>query len=75
MDFIFLSAIATCALTWVLVSYDIACSWYKHLERRVSGYPARLQAGFFAILVWVFAVPKFHLPAHGSACWSEFSLN
>jgi hypothetical protein len=26
-------------------------------------------------VVFIFAIPKFHLPAHGFICWSRYSLN
>lgn len=75
MDFIFLSSIMTAFVTWILVSYDIACQWSKKLPTRVSTFPPDLRCGFAKVLTWCFAVPKFHLPAHGDTCQSIFSLN
>lgn len=75
MDYIFLSSLIGAMVTWLLVSYDISCQWSKKLRSRVSAFPSELQRAFLLLITLRFAVPKFHLPAHGDSCQSVFSLN
>ncbi|KAG2746737.1 hypothetical protein P692DRAFT_201840841 [Suillus brevipes Sb2] len=56
------------------VSYDIACQWSKHLWARMSKYPSRLHFERDGKTI-TFLVPKFHLPAHITACQISFSHN
>lgn len=60
-------------VTCVLISYDIACQWSRNLAKRVRAFPLSMQEVFLRILI-LFAVPKFHLPAHGSKCQSPYNL-
>ena len=56
------------------ISYDIACSYSKNLLWRIQQMPGHLQIDLPSIPVhW--AVPKFHLLAHGTSCQSTYSLN
>jgi hypothetical protein len=41
---------------------------------RCKDFPPELSAAVEGMEL-VFAIPKFHLPAHGFVCWSRFSLN
>ena len=75
MDYIALSSIQTTLLVWILFTYDIACQWSRHLRTRVTTYPEHLRQAFENVIRWIFAVPKFHLPGHGQACQSLYSLN
>ena len=55
-----------------LVIYDICCQWIKHFRERVS------ESEFLELwesLEITPAVGKWHLAAHISACFYEFSLN
>ena len=74
-DFVFLSALQNRSLRHIRVSYDIACQWHIHLAKRCDDFPPQLQNAFKALTQIIYAIPKFHLPAHGSACWSLYSLN
>ena len=75
MDYLFASSIKQQGdELHVVVSYDIACQWSKNLCHRVSLFPEYMQAAFNR-LSFSFAVPKFHLLAHGMGCQSIFSLN
>jgi hypothetical protein len=73
-DFVFLSALRARNLTLVYLSYDIACRWGISLQDRINSFPEELRSHIPNLTI-VFAIPKFHLPAHGSACWSRFSFN
>lgn len=74
MDYIVLSTLHATQLKSALLSYDISCQWMKNLKTRLAEYPEELQIDLSAIDIR-FAIPKFHLPAHGASCQTEFSLN
>ncbi|KAI0054692.1 hypothetical protein BV25DRAFT_1873293 [Artomyces pyxidatus] len=58
----------------LFISYDIACSFYKNFEVRMAKHPESRQLDLENMsLKW--AVPKFHLLAHGAKCQTPFSLN
>lgn len=76
MDYILLATLilTTAQLLTLFISYDIACSYSVHFYRRVLKFPERLQFDFDDKDVrW--AVPKFHLLAHGKKCQGRYSLN
>ncbi|KAI0054741.1 hypothetical protein BV25DRAFT_1785935, partial [Artomyces pyxidatus] len=73
MDFIFFSAFSHSRNKSGVVSYDIACQWSKNMWSRVEGLPADLQVS--QDTEFSFAVPKFHLPAHGTPCHGPYSFN
>ena len=62
------------ALTYLTVSYDIACQWSRNLQTRIPAFPVDMQLSFWASIVRFF-VPKFHLSAHGEKCQGPYSLN
>ncbi|KAF9048911.1 hypothetical protein BJ165DRAFT_1402762 [Panaeolus papilionaceus] len=75
MDYLFYNAVSTLQkpISYV-VSYDIACQWSVHLQKRLTD----MDATFFLYGPEhriQFLVPKFHLPAHISACCWRFSFN
>ncbi|KAJ8502454.1 hypothetical protein ONZ45_g11741 [Pleurotus djamor] len=73
MDYIFLSALLSVALTSVMIIYDIACQWKVNLPARMSQFPAELQIPSACSLQ--FAIPKCHTPAHQTPCQAPHSLN
>ena len=73
MDYIILSAIVGITLLRLLISYDIACQWWRNLASRMANYPEHLCMDLDTIDV-VAAVPSFHIRAHGPACQQAFSL-
>lgn len=56
------------------LSYDIACSWSKHVRSRADDFYT-VEMRFSDGTVIVFLIPKFHLPAHGIACRTKYSFN
>ena len=74
MDYFFLSSLAGADIVHLVVSYDIACQWSIHLWDRMKTYDHRLQLDNTGWNI-VFAVPKFHLPAHIKRCQTAFSFN
>ena len=61
-------------ITRVLVSYDIACQWHKHLQTWLKSYNTLLYIELSALKYWRVAIPKFHLPEHGSECQATYNL-
>jgi Kyakuja-Dileera-Zisupton transposase len=54
-----------------VISYDIACQYSRKFEERFAASPA-LEVPNCSL---IFAVPKFHLPAHKDACRYLYSFN
>jgi hypothetical protein len=73
-DLSYLSALQGFHVEDIFVSYDIACRWGIHSKERWSAFPVELHGNTVKAKVRL-AVPKFHLPAHGASCWSQFSWN
>lgn len=76
MDYILLASLVLTAvhLLTLFISYDIACSYSVNFFRRLQHFPDHLQFDFGETDIrW--AVPKFHLLAHGKKCQGRYSLN
>ena len=56
----------------VVISYDIACKWSIHHLKRISNNHPDLNVENLQLS---YLVPKFHLPAHGSLCQTDYSFN
>ena len=81
MDFVLLSALRIFrqhgdrSSLPINIVYDIACQYNTNLLSRVdSKHPPDLQLPNYLRNIKPF-VPKFHLPAHGAACQTKYSLN
>lgn len=74
MDWVVLSALRWTPTRDLLISYDIGCQWSKNLAKRVPRYPEWLRLDMSSTRLRA-VVPKFHLPAHGAKCQTEYSLN
>ncbi|KAJ7842104.1 hypothetical protein B0H14DRAFT_3457041 [Mycena olivaceomarginata] len=73
MDYLFFMGLLGTLLLRFVVSYDIACQWYKNLWGRMAIFPAEAQLS--GEKKFVFLVPKIHLPAHIEECNINFSFN
>src|SRR6188768_2074821 len=74
MYYLLYKSIINSKLKSYVVSYDIACQWSIHLREHM--FALDHQFFLFGDNVFVkFLVPKFHLPAHISACRTKFSFN
>jgi hypothetical protein len=58
----------------LVLSYDIACQWSVNIHDRLKKYGTTVRL-HGKNLKTRFAIPKFHLRAHGRKCREEFSLN
>ena len=68
-----LSALVGVSL-YVLITYDIACQYFKAFWTRICGLPARLRPTFDHNKLTV-KVPKGHIRAHDDSCYGPYSLN
>lgn len=57
-----------------MISYDIVCEWHKNVWERSRILPPQLRLSSTVENV-TFLVPKFHLPAHITACTIKHSFN
>jgi hypothetical protein len=73
-DFALLSALQHVTGEVLFISYDIACQWTVNFDTRCEDFPPDLRDAIKNRQIR-YAIPKFHLPAHGFRCWSLFSLN
>ncbi len=74
MDYILASTLVDVTLCHLLIVYDIACQYSKHLRARLSDLRSELDVDLNGVGITV-AIPKGHIKAHGKACQSPFSLN
>ena len=76
MDFFFFSGLKDMLIKCVVVSYDIACQWYKNFySRMVEAFPLSWHINDTSDIDIRFLVPKFHLPGHIERCRQSFSFN
>ena len=73
MDYMFLSAIRHFSPGRLVISYDIACQWYKNFFTRLLQLPNSVQ---FKVIrdFYQFTVPKLHIMGHELECQEGFSL-
>ncbi|KAF7797969.1 hypothetical protein EIP86_009176 [Pleurotus ostreatoroseus] len=75
MDYIlFSSLLHLCLLLALVISYDIACQYFKNLWSRLEDMPPALRLPIKPSAVKT-AVPKGHLHAHVPVCHAPFSFN
>jgi hypothetical protein len=75
MDYILVAALTLRTnIRHILLSYDIACQWHKNFFSRLSNFPTSMTRDILDSN-FTFAIPKFHLIAHGVKCQTRFSLN
>lgn len=74
MDYLFLSSVIGLSLVAIVVSYDIACQWFKNFWTRMSVLPPQFHLRIPKAMLR-FLVPKFHLPDHVEVCQAPFSYN
>lgn len=72
MDYLFFSSLSTAGWITLVMSYDIVCQWSVNLWERMKDAIYRFDPETKNI---TFLVPKFHLPAHVSACQTAYSFN
>ena len=77
MDFALMSTLfdtLAARITRVLISYDIACQFFKYLRLRLNSYDAFRDINLSVLKYWKVVIPKFHMPGHGIECQLAFNL-
>ncbi|KAF7324024.1 CxC2 domain-containing protein [Mycena kentingensis (nom. inval.)] len=73
-DYILASALRFISrLLRLMLSYDIACQWWKSLRERLLALPPLVRLSLVFAMVR-FVIPKMHIKAHTLACQLLFSL-
>ncbi|KAF7326221.1 CxC2 domain-containing protein [Mycena kentingensis (nom. inval.)] len=74
IDYIFASVLRHISrLLRLMLSYDIACQWWKHLKERLLKLPPLVRLSLVFAMIR-FVIPKMHIKAHTLACQLLFSL-
>ena len=72
MDYVVLSALLGVALLHIIITYDIACQWFKNFTKRMSGFPEHMRIGGDVKIDT--AIPSWHINGHGPSCRQNFCL-
>ena len=75
MDFVLFHLLIGTKNERIMFSYDIACQWSRNLSQRARQLPDSMQLSDEQARLLRFAIPKFHISAHGISCQTNFSLN
>jgi len=75
MDFVLFHLLIGTKNEQIMFSYDIACQWSRNLSQRARQLPDSMQLSDEQARLLRFAIPKFHISAHGISCQTNFSLN
>lgn len=75
MDFILFHSLIGSRNELLLFSYDIACQWSRNISRRLVQLPESMRLSDKQLHLLRFAIPKFHISAHGLECQCNFSFN
>ncbi|KAJ7433022.1 hypothetical protein B0H11DRAFT_1759384 [Mycena galericulata] len=74
MTFLFFSSLLGFVLAYLILSYDIACQFSKHIWMRMVILLEKFHLKIDKANVrWM--VPNFHLPGHKKGCYSPFSFH
>ena len=65
MDFVLFHSLLGTKNEQIMFSYDIACQWSRNLSDRVLQLPDSMQLSDEQTRLLRFAIPKFHISAHG----------
>jgi hypothetical protein len=75
MDFIVLYTLIEITIILLILSYDIACQWYRNLRLRIAQLPSPMRMPIKVFTSIRYVIPKFHIYGHGARCQFRFSLN
>ncbi|KAJ7216212.1 hypothetical protein C8J57DRAFT_1440543 [Mycena rebaudengoi] len=74
MDFILFSSLRDFEILYLMLTYDIACQYYKKFWDRMRTLPEYLHLNIPEANVF-FKIPNFHIGGHKSACYAPYSLH
>ena len=73
MDYIILSALLGITLSWIILTYDIACQWSKNFKKRmIENFPEHMRISDQTMINT--AIPSWHINGHGDSCRQNFCL-
>ncbi len=75
MDFVLFHSLVGSKNELLVFLYDIACQWSRNLSQRLDQLPDSMRLSDQQLHLLRFAIPKFHISAHGLDCQSDFSFN
>ena len=73
VDYTVLSSVKGEQLDHIVLTFDIGCQYSKKFSQRVGDFPADMQISKNAVIE--FAVPSWHINAHGADCCTNFGLS
>ncbi|TDL13917.1 hypothetical protein BD410DRAFT_868388 [Rickenella mellea] len=74
MDYVVLSTLSGTNVKKLILSYDIACQWFKNFRLRISAYPEKMQLNMDEVETDA-GIPKLHCKGHGPKCQTCWSFN
>ncbi|TDL19767.1 hypothetical protein BD410DRAFT_751691, partial [Rickenella mellea] len=74
MDYVVLSTLSGTTVKKLILSYDIACQWFKNLHSRISAYPEKMRLDMIKVETDA-GIPKLHCKGHGPKCQTCWSFN
>ena len=72
MDYIILSSLIGVTLLCIILTYDIACQWFKNFMKRMEEFPEHMRLGNGVEIDA--AIPSWHINGHGQSCRQNFYL-
>lgn len=60
---------------YMLITYDIACQFFKAFWQRMLGFPIEMRLTVPTMAYIIAKIPKGHIRAHQDSCQGPFSLN
>lgn len=74
VDYVLLAALAHVVLH-ILITYDLACQYFKSFWSRMQAMPPHMQLDIPSEAYLIKKIPKGHIRAHQDSCQAPFSLN
>ena len=75
MDFVIFYSLIGSKNELLVISYDITCQWSQKLSQCQHQLPTSMRLSDMQLYFLWFAIPKFHISAHGLHCQSTFLFN
>src|ERR1700678_1992978 len=73
VDYVVLSSIKGVRLSRIVLTFDINCQYSKKFWKRIKEFPLEMQIDKETVVE--FAIPSWHINAHGANCCADFGLS
>jgi Kyakuja-Dileera-Zisupton transposase len=60
-------------LSWIVLNFDINCQYLKKFWKQIKEFPLEMQIDKKTVVE--FALPSWHINAHGANCHADFGLS